>query len=374
MNKSFSIYLDIIRFMAACLVVLYHSNMRNIVETILPASNWGHAAVIVFFVLSGFVIAYITDTKENTLKEYSASRLTRVYSLAIPAVILTVVLDHFGEPLGQDFYSGKTTHDYGVFRAVSSLLFMNEVWSISITSFSNVPYWSLCYEMWYYVLFAIWAFARGRQRLFLLAGACLIVGHKILLLAPIWLMGVALYRWEAPKRMGEPAAWAALLLSSLGIFLWQWYQLTDFFTDQLKLAIGAEAHKQLAFSKFFIGDYFLGILVMANFAAFRRLSEYFAGLMGLVEKPVKFLAGFTFSIYIFHQPLILFWAAIINWSPKGYGFYAAVMGATFGTIFLLGWLIERRRFQFRKLLHGWMTGLEGRFSGLAKVFAQPARY
>lgn len=42
MNKGFSIYLDLVRFLAACLVYIYHSNQRLLVEEILPASNFGH--------------------------------------------------------------------------------------------------------------------------------------------------------------------------------------------------------------------------------------------------------------------------------------------------------------------------------------------
>ena len=106
MNKGFSIYLDLVRFLAACLVYLYHSNQRLLVEPILPASNYGHSSVIVFFVLSGYVIAYITDTKENPWTSYSASRLSRVYSVAVPAVALTLILDTLGRALYPALYSG----------------------------------------------------------------------------------------------------------------------------------------------------------------------------------------------------------------------------------------------------------------------------
>ena len=78
MNRPFSIYLDVVRFTAAVLVYLWHSNQRFLVESALPASNYGHSSVIVFFVLSGFVIAYVTDTKESSLSVYSASRIARV--------------------------------------------------------------------------------------------------------------------------------------------------------------------------------------------------------------------------------------------------------------------------------------------------------
>ncbi len=87
MNKPFSIYLDLVRFAAACLVYLWHSNQRMLVADSIPLSQYGHSAVIVFFVLSGFVIAYITDTKENTLPSYAASRISRIYSVAVPTVV-----------------------------------------------------------------------------------------------------------------------------------------------------------------------------------------------------------------------------------------------------------------------------------------------
>jgi peptidoglycan/LPS O-acetylase OafA/YrhL len=69
MNRPFSIYLDLVRFTAARLVYLWHSNMRPLVNDALPASQYGHSSVIVFFVLSGFVIAYVTDKKGKTWPE-----------------------------------------------------------------------------------------------------------------------------------------------------------------------------------------------------------------------------------------------------------------------------------------------------------------
>src|SRR5438309_938443 len=102
MNKPFSIYLDLVRFIAACLVYMYHSNQRLVIKEILPASFFGHSAVIVFFVLSGFVIAFVTDTKEKTWVSYSASRISRIYSVAVPAILLTILLDALGRHLYPD--------------------------------------------------------------------------------------------------------------------------------------------------------------------------------------------------------------------------------------------------------------------------------
>jgi peptidoglycan/LPS O-acetylase OafA/YrhL len=47
-------------------------------------ADYGRTAVLVFFVLSGFVIAWVTDTREHTLVEYGLSRVARLYSVVIP--------------------------------------------------------------------------------------------------------------------------------------------------------------------------------------------------------------------------------------------------------------------------------------------------
>src|SRR6218665_1660870 len=151
MNRAFSLYLDIVRFCAACLVYVYHSNQRWLVAEPLPLSNYGHSSVIVFFVLSGFGIAYITDTKERDWISYSASRLSRVYSGVLPTLLLTWVLDGLGRQLRPDVYDYP--FDQILPRLGGSVAMLNELWFISITSFSNVPYWSITYEFWYYVLF-----------------------------------------------------------------------------------------------------------------------------------------------------------------------------------------------------------------------------
>ena len=91
MTREFSLYLDFVRFLAAVAVVVNHSNFRWLITEELP--QWGHSAVMIFFVLSGYVIAYVTDRKENSLREYSISRLGRIYSVAPAALILALVLD-----------------------------------------------------------------------------------------------------------------------------------------------------------------------------------------------------------------------------------------------------------------------------------------
>jgi peptidoglycan/LPS O-acetylase OafA/YrhL len=357
MKKEFSIYLDLVRFVAAIMVVIYHSNIRLLITEKLPFSNHGHAAVIVFFVLSGYVISYITATKEGTPVEYWSSRLSRFYSLAVPVVLLSPLLDLAGEALAPQFYVDKTTHDLAWLRVVTSLLFMNEVWGISIMSFSNVPYWSLCYEMWYYILFAIFTFTFHKTRIFLAAAAMLLLGPKILLLAPIWLLGVVLHRYQTLYRLPQWQGWLLFLASWPLYGIFQHYQLTELGSELLKQIVGEKWHRNLAFSKYFVTDYLLALVVAANFIGFRLIAHHFSRPLVSCEKLIRWASGFTFSLYIFHQPLLQFFAAMFNGDPNGKLFYLQVVSATLLSIIVIGTYTEQKRHHLRRLIRGWLISL-----------------
>lgn len=155
MNLQFSLYLDVIRFLAAILVVIAHANVRYLSTEILLLSTHGHLAVIFFFVLSGYVIAYVVDLKENRFSLFWASRISRIYSVAIPVILLTPLFDIAGRSIAElpVIYDGSASDLWPV-RIFASLFFLNEMWFNSIMSFSNTPFWSLCYEMSYYFVFS----------------------------------------------------------------------------------------------------------------------------------------------------------------------------------------------------------------------------
>ena len=100
MNRGLSLYLDILRFAAALTVLVTHLAYPELSGGML--AYWrllGNDAVMIFFVLSGFVIAYTTEVKENTPGAYIRSRLARLWSVAVPALLLTIALDHWGSRL-----------------------------------------------------------------------------------------------------------------------------------------------------------------------------------------------------------------------------------------------------------------------------------
>lgn len=349
MNRQFSIYLDLIRFVAAFLVYVYHSNQRFVIESLLPFSGYGHSSVIVFFVLSGFVIAYVTETKENTWQSYAASRIARVFSVVVPAVILTVVLDTIGRSINTGFYS-EYPFDHFLIRIAASLLMLNETWFVSITSFSNIPFWSIVYEWWYYVIFAFLMFL---PRKIGFMASCLIIlflGPKVLLLLPIWWLGVLLYRWRLLLEISTAGSLALFFSSLVGVVIYELTGLNDYLAEMLKYSIGANAVKELTFSKFFLSDYILGALVFMNFAGARNIASTYGNFLLRIEKPVRFVATFTFTLYLLHQPLFIFWATIINGNPSRPWYWLFVTVLTFISIFSIGYFTEKRRLIFRKYL------------------------
>jgi len=108
----------------------------------------GHEAVVVFFVLSGFVITFAAGERDRTLERYIVSRLTRVLSVAVPAVLLTYVADRVGHSIDPALYS-RFSLMQPVVRLIAGLTLLNESW-VSIQIFSNTPIWSIGYEFWYY--------------------------------------------------------------------------------------------------------------------------------------------------------------------------------------------------------------------------------
>lgn len=355
MPRPFSVYLDLVRFTAACLVYLYHSNQRWLVEPILPASQYGHSAVIVFFVLSGYVIAYITATKERDWASYAASRLSRVYSVALPAVALTLLLDGIGRQLLAGPYAYP--FDWFGLRILGSLLMANEVWFVSLTSFSNVPYWSICYESWYYVGFGVLTFMPRARAWAVVALLGLLLGPKIVLLAPIWGLGVLLFRWRRLAEITEAVGWALAVGTALVIGLWLHFDVEHRAGAVLESLLGKPGFTQLTFSRFFISDYPLGLLVMLHFAGMRRVAPRLSAGLLAIETPVKRLAAYTFTLYLLHQPLFLFWGAVLRGDNRGYATWAWTTGLVALSVALVGAATENQRHRLTRWIRGRLVAL-----------------
>jgi peptidoglycan/LPS O-acetylase OafA/YrhL len=243
----------------------------------------------VFFVLSGFVIAWVTETRERSLEDYASSRIARLYSVIVPAFLLSMILDRLAIAVDPQLYApvlSLSAAERFLGYALSAV-FLGESWALTALPGGNVPFWSLNYEAWYYVLFGAAFFLRGRRRIMAVAAAALLSGPKILLLLPIWLMGLVAWRWRAAL---HPRQGAALAFVAIAVFA----ALEVPGGQQL---FGEAATPWLPFS-YSAYDYVVGALVAVFITALANIPLRLPG--DRTQRLMRWLAGTSFGLYLYH--------------------------------------------------------------------------
>ncbi len=89
----------------------------------------------------------------------------------------------------------------------------------------------------------------------------------------------------------------------------------------------------------------------------RRVAVLISPLLMVIERPVRFLAAYTFTLYLLHQPLFLFWAAVIRGDPKGYAYWLSTTVLVMLSVVAVGHFTEDKRHQLRKWLEVNLAGL-----------------
>jgi peptidoglycan/LPS O-acetylase OafA/YrhL len=357
MTRTLSIFLDLFRFIAALLVFFHHAAFRQFgTHLYRNFAGTGTEPVIAFFVLSGFVIAYTAQMKDHDIRTYWISRLARLLSVSVAAIALTFVFDSIGNRLDPVFY---TQHSLDAFwlrnlqapewlRTITTATFTNEIWWLNLWPGTNGPFLSLGYEVAYYLLFSIAFYLRGPLRVSLLAVSALVIGPKILLLLPVWLLGVAGWKIISTRRL-SPIGGAVIVLLSLptyALFIWsqtpalliQWFLTASGGSDRFGHAEGC------------IGDLVTGILVTACIIGFAGMQSWFVKPLQFCAAPIRLLASMTFSLYLLHYPLIYLLGAV--WRSQGLGSMSAliVVGGTLATVFLVSRVTEVRKDAWRPVL------------------------
>ena len=350
MTNALSLYLDGLRFGAAFMVFLAHYSVQRISGGFFwPSFAYGHTAVLVFFVLSGFVIAWVTETRERSLGEYILSRAARLYSVIIPAFIITAVVNYLGEAVDPQLY-GAVRSDITSYPALGyalSAVFLGQSWTLDLLPGLNVPFWSLDYEAWYYAIFAAGVFLRGKYRIAALGATALLAGPKILILLPVWLMGVSAWRWRAkfPKRLAAP-----LVVASLCV----WVVLE---------AMGGQQLFQHPNSPWLPSnctgyDYLMGSLVALFIVGLANTELPMPGLR--FERLVRSLAATTFGLYLLHFPLLNFFAAIIPGPPDGAIRRILIFVLALGIALAVAWFAEPRKTALKRWFHTMLDNVLGR--------------
>jgi peptidoglycan/LPS O-acetylase OafA/YrhL len=351
LTRGLSIYLDLLRFVAALAVVVHHlrltpgGGMGTSVFT-----TWGHEAVVVFFVLSEFVVHHAATARDETFLAFASSRISRIYSVIVPCIALTLLCDAVGLRVAPEVYQGIHIEDAQrdpLARIMMSLLLLNNTW-VPIQMFSNLPYWSVCYEFWYYFLFAACFYFEGRQRWTLLAVFAFLAGPRALVEFPIWLMGAWAYRRSVDRTWSTWWTWLLFLqpIAVLAVYahydLGAWsFGVTTSLIDAKWLDSGCA---------YVLTDLWLGVSFALNLLAAKRLDSTFERILGRIGPLIQKGAARSFTLYLFHQPIMFLLAALMT--RVGTGLWADWV-VNIGTILLplsVASVVEGQRYRLKPIV------------------------
>lgn len=351
MTKNFSAYLDVLRFGAALIVFLGHASTGYMTGGIFwQLAGYGDTCVMVFFVLSGFVIGYVADTKDVNWQLYASNRLARLWSVVLPALVLTFAVDLIGVSVAPKIYAGPWYFgDHLILRYIASMTMLHEVWHLYLVPGINGPFWSLTYEVIYYLVFGVLVFFKSNKR-WLLAGAILVAaGPLITALFPIWGLGYLAYR----------------LTKKISFSIWTNLAL---FVCGTALLLLAPTLRPATFDFRVMGDPMLprfvdAIAIFANLIGAEGLLKTAPELRPRVRSFIASVAGMTFALYLLHRPLLQFFSYVGPSDSASVGRRVLVLGGTFALAYLATPWTEK----FREILRNKLYKLMATKSKLEKA-------
>jgi peptidoglycan/LPS O-acetylase OafA/YrhL len=339
LQGSPSVHLDALRGFAAFSVLLNHwrdaffldyrdiAGHNPLVAGFYLIAGLGHQWVIVFFVMSGYLVggSVVRSVSSGrwSWRGYLLTRLTRLYIVLLPALMLGGALDWTGihEAGTESVYSGHSgmhALEYDVQTHLHAPTFLGNslfVQTIALpgmggdrvlTFGSNGPLWSLSNEFWYYLAFPLlvlllmqagpWWERAAYGFVLLLWGW--FVGSSIALLGIPWLMGVLIVYLPAfPARRPwtrSLAIVAALALLGGGLTLVRIWQ-----SRVSENSMGSQ-----------IGDVLLGLVV--TLLIWVTLHCATAPLPSFYVRLAQRAARSSYTLYLVHLPLVVFLKASLN--------------------------------------------------------------
>ncbi|MBW8466730.1 MAG: acyltransferase [Thiobacillus sp.] len=295
--------LEAIRGLAALYVFFHHAHL-------LPNAGvgrllyFGQEAVIIFFLLSGFVISQASSKRRPSIMAYLSARAKRIYPIFCTALLVAYISAcvQASKLVPIDF--SALLGNLAMLQDSSAL--KPGVWFD--TYYSNSPLWSLSYEWWFYMLYAV----IGIRSSYSERSQFTIVTFVSIACAILYCLHPA-----------QP-----LLYGAYAAIWWSGVELSREFTECGTLTFRKQAHSisailfitiiwtlnaafQFKFRPEFssIGSY--PLLPVRHFVAALIFLALAIALRNFLLKPVKGLfniglwfAPISFALYAIHQPII----------------------------------------------------------------------
>ncbi len=289
--------LESIRGFASIYVAIGHFilNDNSMPKALLFFFKFGQEAVIIFFILSGFVIFYSFEkSRDKSLISYFVKRFRRIYFPFICAIILSILIIKSGLNLKQLIGNLLMLQDYGPAKPGN----------IVEPFLGNAPLWSLSYEWVFYLIFPFVypAIKDSNFRVHIIGFFCILnliiyvlfPNHIFLVLSYfiIWWTGLELaeyfFGYKDKKNVTTLVMYYVFILVILTIVCYVYHR--------------SNSHIEIGFYPYLVLRH-IGFAFLCLFLSLylTSITKKFAGLL----KPFKYVAPISYSIYILHYPILI---------------------------------------------------------------------
>ena len=257
-------------------------------------TGFGHQAVVVFFLLSGWLVG---GSLLNRLREplsvahYAVDRVTRLWIVLIPAFVLSLIIAGTTKAVDLGVVSFAPGNEYSVTAFVGNLFGVQEM---AVPRFAgNFPLWSLANETWYYVIFALLAVSFcGRSTISRIAAAAMCLLFAVSLPGPImlnfslWLLGAAFSRIQITASTVQQIGIACIWVGMAGYF---------------RVTAGNDMLDAQSYFQHLI----FSMPMLLLLSSLQTKTDPRRTALLCAKKVGNALAGFSFTLYVIHVPLLV---------------------------------------------------------------------
>lgn len=331
-------------------------------------TSLGHEAVMVFFVLSGFFVGGSVLSKKLKFRfhDYLIARLSRLWTVLIPALVLTFILDrvigHFYPSILEGAYhfelmSGPDqSFSDSILTFFANIAFLQNIYSPVYGT--NGPLWSLTNEFWYYITFplimiAVSVVKLSRSQRIISILALLIVFYfftsHVFGGFLIWLAGVLVFIVYQRKSM------------NLGL----WFTALSFVVFALSLV-----NSKAAFIQSYIQippDFVVGITFSFFLISLRNV-ENSQWIQKYLSKIAFWLSDISYTLYVTHFPIFILVYSIFYKDRQvelNAFTFLQYLGWIFGAIIIsriIWWIFERNTPYVRTFMFSVRNKITNKFS------------